>query len=275
MKLKYLGISCLCFDDGQTTLLFDPCLSRPSLKEVTLSKIKTKAAEVNAVLRAAQIKQVKAIFVSHSHYDHALDLGYLAQKFQAHVYGSASTLNIARGAGISEGKLTLFHAGQTYHLGQFTVQVLRSVHSRPFFFNNDLGQTIQQPLTLPAHAWQFKEGGSYDFLVRHRQRSFLIRPSFGYLPGELANIHANYLFLGTTTLSRENQAHQIRFFKETIDAVQPKTVIPLHWDNFTRSLKVATTYLPFAQESNYLVQQYCLAKEINYLQMPPLSALKL
>lgn len=273
MKIKYLGISALCFNDGQNTIFFDPCLSRPSLKELVLSKLQSQPELVDEVLQAVHIDQVSAIFVSHSHYDHALDLGYLAQKFEAQVYGSKSTLNIARGAKIPEDCLTQFEKNTDYQLGQFTIRVLPSVHSRPFFFNNNLGQEIERALPLPARAGQFKEGGSYDFLLKNQGHSFLIRPSFGYLPGELKNIHADYLFLGTTTLSRENQAHQIRFFKETIDQVKPKVVVPLHWDNFTRSLKLQTTYLPFAQESNYLVQQYCLANGIKYLQMPPLSEL--
>lgn len=275
MRVKYLGISNLCFDDGQNIVLFDACLTRPDLISLLFKRIKTKPHLVDQILEAANIKKIDAIFISHSHYDHALDAGYLASKFKAHLYGSSSTLNIARGAGIANKQLSLFKAGQSYQIGNFKITVLRSVHSKPHFFNNDLGQKIRKPLRQPAFAWQFREGGSYDFLVENHEQKFLIRPSFGYVTGELENIHADYLFLGDTALSKANQNEQVNFFRETIERVKPKMVIPLHWDNFLCSLTQSTCYLPFAKQSNRILKEYCVAKGIEFVQMPPLSELQI
>lgn len=275
MKIKYLGISNLCFDDGKNTILFDACLTRPSLKSLIFKRIRTKRHLVDQILTAAGLKKVDAIFISHSHYDHALDTAYLTRKFNAQLYGSSSTLNIAKGAGINNTQLNLFKAGQSYQIGDFRVKVLRSVHSKPFFFNNDLGQRIKKPLRKAAFAWQFKEGGSYDFLVENRGQKFLIRPSFGYLLNELNGMRADYLFLGDTTLSRAGQDEQVNFFSETVEKVKPKMIIPLHWDNFTRSLTQSATYLPFAKRSNQILKEYCEARKIKFVQMPPLSELQL
>lgn len=275
MKIKYLGISNLCFDDGKNTILFDACLTRPNLKRLIFNKIGTNQHLVDRILAAAEIKKVDDIFISHSHYDHALDAGYLAHKFKAHLYGSSSTLNIAKGAGIDDKQLSLFKAGQTYQIGNFKITVLRSVHSKPHFFNNDLGQEIKKPLGQPAFAWQFKEGGSYDFLVENHGQKFLVRPSFGYVPNELKNVHADYLFLGDTSLSTASQNEQINFFSETIERVKPKMVVPLHWDNFLRSLTESTRYLPFAKQSNGTLKEFCAARKIKFVQMPPLSGLQI
>lgn len=275
MKVKYLGISSLVFADGEDAIVFDPCWSRPSLRQLITRRIGADPSLVEQVLQAAGIKQIEAILVSHTHYDHVLDAAYLAGRFGADVYGSESTLNLMRGAGLTEEKLHAFQADQTVKIGKFMLRVLPSVHSRPFFFNNDLGQTIDQPLKLPARAWQLKEGGSYDFLVVHEQKRYLIRPSFGYVPGELRNIKADCLFLGTTTLSREPASVQKKFFAETIERVEPKLVVPLHWDLFTKPLTARTSYLPFAEKSNRIVQNYCQKHRINWLQMPPLSEISL
>lgn len=275
MRIKYLGISNLCFDDGQNTVIFDACLTRPDLMSVLFKRIKTKPHLVDQILAAANIEKIDAVFISHSHYDHALDAAYLTRKFKAHLYGSRSTLNIAKGAGIQNQQLTLFKPGQTYQIGNFKITILRSLHSKPFFFNNDLGQEIKKPLKQPTFAWQFKEGGSYDFLVENKGRKFLIRPSFSYLPHELDNVHAEYLFLGDTTLSKASQNEQISFFTETIEKVKPRMVVPLHWDNFTRSLALNTSYLPFAKRSNEILKEYCTVKGISFIQMPLLSEIKL
>lgn len=275
MEIKYLGISSLVFDDGQKTIVFDPCWSRPSLRQLVIRKIGPDPNLVEQVLQAAEIKRIDAIFVSHTHYDHVLDAAYLAQKFGAAVYGSESTLNLMRGAGIGETKLHSFEKAAAFEIGNFKLKVLQSVHSKPFFFNNDLGQTIDRPLVLPARAWQLKEGGSFDFLISHGEEKYLIRPSFGYVTGELRNITADCLFLGTTTLSREPAVEQKNFFEETIEQVKPKLVVPLHWDLFTRPLAAQTGYLPFAKKSNRLVREYCHQHGIEFLQMPVLSALNL
>lgn len=274
MKIKYLGISNLYFDDGQTAILFDACLTRPSLEQVVFSKITSNGALLDRILAASGISKIDSIFVSHSHYDHALDLAYLAQKFDSHIYGSSSTVNIGRGADMREEKMTCFKSGFTYHIGHFKITVLKSRHSKPFFFNNDLGQKISSPLKEPAWAWQFKEGGSYDFLVENQGRKYLIRPSFAYVTGELKNVRADYLFQGITTLSKEKQAYQENFFAETIATVRPKVVVPLHWDNFTKSLDRPTSYLPFARKSTCFLKEYCQAKKIGFILMPPLSEME-
>lgn len=273
MQVKYLGISNLCFDDGQSTILFDACLSRPSLGQIIFNKIGTNRQKVNDVLQNTDINKIDAIFISHSHYDHALDLGYLAQKFGSKVYGSSSTINIAKGAGIKQNKLVQFYPNSVYQIGNFKITILKSIHSKPFFFNNDLGQKIKEPLKEPCREWQFKEGGSYDFLIENRKQTYLIRPSFGYVPKELKNRQADYLFLGSTTLSRENKREQQKFFEETITQVKPQAVVPLHWDNFFRPLNKSTQYLPFARKSDELIKNYCMKKGIKFILMPPLSSI--
>lgn len=273
MKIKYLGISGLYFDDGQNSVLFDACLTRPSLRRVIFSRIATDKRQVDQILAAAGITGIDHIFISHSHYDHALDLAYLAKKFNSHIYGSSSTLNIARGVMIDEKQMTSFKPGYVYRFGHFKITVLKSRHSKPFFFNNDLGQKITASLKQPAWAWQYKEGGSYDFLVQNQGQSYLIRPSFAYVPKELENVQAEYLFQGITTLSKENQTYQERFFEETIERVNPKVVVPLHWDNFTRPLNRSTAYLSFAKKSMELLAEYCRFKKIEFLFMPPLSGM--
>lgn len=276
MIVKYLGISNLLFDDGKTAILFDCCLSRPNLGSLIFTKIKNNKSSIDQILNAAMINKVNSIFVSHSHYDHALDIGYVASKFDSSIYGTKSTLNIARGQGISEEQLTEFSPFSEYKIGDFSVTILPSVHSKPFFFNNDLGQKIEHPLEQPAREWQFKEGGSFDFLfTHHHDKSYLIRPSFGYVPGELKDIRADYLFLATTTFSHENGEEQVKFLHETIDRVQPEIVVPLHWDNFVRPLSRKTKYLPFARKSNALISAYCKQQKIKFVQMPPLSEIEI
>ena len=141
----------LLFDDGETQLLIDGFSSRPSMQQVATSMIQTDAAAVDAVLSRAQVNGPKALLVAHSHFDHALDVAYIVQRTGAKLYGSASTLNIGRGGGLTDDHMRLYEPGKALKFGQFTVTIMRSKHS-PHIpgVNGGLGMVIDQPLRQPA-----------------------------------------------------------------------------------------------------------------------------
>ena len=160
-------------------------------------------------------------------------LDYLARLATADFkYGSASALNVARGGGVPEDRLVEFRGGERFSVGEYRVAVLPSLHSAPTILNNDLGQTIDAPLKQPARLRDYREGGSFDFYVEHGGRRFLIRPSFNFIEGQLDGLRADALFLGVSGLGKADPRTEEAFFRETVDRVSPKLVVPIHWDNF-------------------------------------------
>lgn len=139
IKVTWYGTTMLLFDDGETQLLIDAFVTRPSTETVfAKQEIQTNTAAVDALLSRAEFHfppdraehhRLVALFTAHSHFDHALDVAYLAQQSDAHLYGSESTLNIGRGGGLSENQMTLYNIGEKLILGQFAVTVLPSKHS--------------------------------------------------------------------------------------------------------------------------------------------------
>ena len=232
MKVTYFGTTTLLFDDGRDQVLFDAHFTRPSLARYIFGSGATDVALADELLRIHRVDRLRAIFISHSHHDHVMDAPYIANRCGATLYGSASALNVARGGDVDEGRLVFFSGGETFAVGDYSVTVILSLHSKPTILNNDLGQTIDAPLRQPARLRDYKEGGSFDFLVAHGERRYLIRPSFNYIEGQLDGVRADVLFLGTAGLAKADAATEARFFAETVDKVQPKLVIPLHWDNF-------------------------------------------
>ncbi len=70
--------------------------------------------------------------VTHSHYDHALDIAELGiQLPNARVFGSKSTLNIARGSHIAEQQLIQVQPFKFISFGQFKVMAIPSQHTPP------------------------------------------------------------------------------------------------------------------------------------------------
>lgn len=273
MKVTFFGTTTLLFDDGEDQILFDCHFTRPSFVEVGLKTLRTNTKIIDDILCKHEVNRLKAIFVSHSHHDHVMDVPYVAKKCDCDVFGTISTLNVARGLSIDENKLHEFVCHQPIQVGKYAITIIPSLHSKAKWYNNDLGQTIDSPLMQPAKKKDYKEGGSFDFLVEVQDKKYLIRPSCNYIKGQNDDIHADVLYLGVGGLSKLSDVETKEFFEETIEKVHPDIVIPLHWDNFFSSLDQPTIGMPHAfentEESLYRVVTYCEKHKISYvLQLP-------
>jgi L-ascorbate metabolism protein UlaG (beta-lactamase superfamily) len=237
VKVTYFGTTTLLFDDGETQILIDGFFTRPRMLRVAAGKIQTDPTIVDAVLKRAKVDRLKAVFVAHSHYDHALDVAYVCKATDATLYGSPSTLNVGRGGGVPEGRMISFDPKKDVTIGTFIVTVRTSSHTPPLLgVNDDLGRTIDQPLKQPANAKDYKEGGSFEFRIRHGNKTMLVLPGGGLIEGERDNDRADVLFLGTAGLGMQTDAFRRTYYEQTVAKLRPKLVVPIHWDNFFRPL---------------------------------------
>ena len=276
MKITFFGTTTLLFDDGRDQILFDAHFTRPSLPRCIFGSASSDTHLIDEKLRLHRIDRLRAVFVSHSHYDHVMDAPYTVVRTGAMIYGSGSALNVARGGGVPEARLKPFVGNETYEVGNYRIRVIPSVHSKPTIFNNDLGQTIDAPLRQPARLRSYKEGGSFDFYVEAGGRRFMIRPSFNYIERQMEGYQADVLFLGVAGLQKADADMERRFFEETIGRLKPKLVIPLHWDNFFQPLTKPIVGMPRFIEKTEVVffklARYCEARQIDCLiQIPGTS----
>ena len=232
LTVRFFGVSTLLFDDGQTQILIDGFFTRPSLTQTLLKPVQSDPKLLTQTIKDYDLKRVQAVFTSHSHYDHALDIAELGKQLPIKIIGSESTMNIARGGNVAEQQLQLISPLQTMLFGEFKVTAIPSQHTPPTAVNNDLGEVITHPLKQPARFSEFKEGHSFDYLIEHQGYKVLVKASTGVIPNQLNNIHIDTLFLGIAQLSRQTPEYQQQYLKQTIGTIKPKTVIPIHWDNF-------------------------------------------
>lgn len=243
VQVTFFGVSTLLFDDGETQILIDGFFSRPALLKTLLGKIVSNTPEIDRLIDDHHMTRVQGLFVTHSHYDHAFDVAHVARKTRATVYGSRSTLNIARGGEVPEDQLSLFEPYQKISLGDFTVQVIPSKHSPDNALNDD-GVEIASALTQPASFKAYSEGGSYDFYIQHPGGSIYIKPSPNYIEGALDTLKADVVMLGIGTVGKRDAAFQDKYYAETIGKLKPKLVLPLHWDNFFHPVSDHLVMLP-------------------------------
>lgn len=232
LKVTFLGVASVLFDDGETALLTDGFFSRPDKMQTFLGQIEPDLQAITNGLRRAgipdQTGKLAVVIPLHSHYDHAMDAPEVAKRTGAWLLGSESTAMVGRGWGLSESQIHIAVLGKPTTFGRFTVTLLAGAHSPTGF----TGGEILEPLTPPVRASDYKEGQSYAALVQHDGRSILVTGSAGFVPGALQGVRADVVLLGIGALGMRSDAFRSDYWREVVGSVHAQRVIPIHWDDF-------------------------------------------
>lgn len=251
LRIQWLGTSSLLISDGQTHVLTDAYFSRIGKLASVTRPMAPDVARIDAALKASNIEKIDVIPVLHSHFDHVLDSPWVAMRTGADLAGSESTLNVGRGAGMSEQQLKLAIPGEPMRYGDFEIIFLLSDHVPQSEWINRLtgmNETIDEPLTPPAPIDAWKEAESYTLLVRHPYGDVLIQGSAGFVEGQLDDYQADLAFVSSVGLSRQAQEYVPDYVRNTVAATGATTVIPIHWDDFFVELNADTPALPRVME---------------------------
>jgi L-ascorbate metabolism protein UlaG (beta-lactamase superfamily) len=255
MRVTFLGVSTLLFDDGETALLTDGFFSRPGLLRTLLGKIEPDRGRIEAALERAGIRSLAAVFAVHSHYDHAMDSPEVARRTGALLVGSESTANIGRGWGLAEERIRVVRPGEPMTFGAFRVTLLVSRH---FPHGMAMGE-IRAPLVPPARAFDYLAGESYSILIEHGGRRLLVQGSAGYVEGALQGPRAKVVLLGVGALSTQDDEYRRAYWREVVTAVGARRVIPIHWDDFTLPLDEPLRPMPRRLDDLDVTMRFLLA----------------
>lgn len=236
VTVTWLGISTLLFDDGETQILTDGTFSRPSIFDlVTQRKIWSDIATINHSLARFRIDRLAAIIPLHSHFDHAMDAGYVANRTSAVILGSESTANIARGANVPVSQYQILASGETRQFGEFTITLIASRHA-PIGMGGEppIPGTIDQPLQQPVRPLDYREGGTWSVLISHPQGTTLVQGSGGFIENTLPEDSADVVMLGVAGLSRLGRDYVGQYWRETVLRTNARRVYPVHIEDFSR-----------------------------------------
>jgi len=228
LKITWFGSACVAVSDGETSILFDPFFTRPSLWDVVSFKgLHSNPKIVSRWLSKLEPAKLSAVVASHSHYDHTLDLAETVRISGAKVYGSYSTKNILLGSRV-KGEFESIKVGSGFTVGDFKIKVLGGEHP-PHFMNLTLASgVIESPLKMGSSAYAYKKDKDFSFLIEHPKGNVVFHPSGNSIlkKSDAGGFEADLVVLGIANRSSSDD-----LLKKAVLPFKAQTVIPVHFDN--------------------------------------------
>lgn len=96
LELRFVGTSGFFIRHGTDSILTSPFISNNSLFDVLVPPIRSKTEIIDKWMPRFNTSDVKAIVIGHGHYDHLLDVPYIAATYtqDAIIYGSNTSYNL-------------------------------------------------------------------------------------------------------------------------------------------------------------------------------------
>lgn len=216
LTFRWLGTGGIEFRYQEMIVLVDPFLTRPSLLNLFWRPLYP-----NSELLKRHLPQADLILISHSHYDHIMDVPEIMKYTTAKACGSPQAMQILQRSGVDPQRCQVVQPGCVRQIGHFTITVLPGGHIFvPFFTPKE----TPPKLTPPRRVWDYQMDSCYSYILSSPKHTILI----------WHNIHgagappAHLLFLNSEISPSE--------LAILLNRVQPAWVVPIHWDNFFRPL---------------------------------------
>lgn len=217
LHFRWLGVSGVELTCAGEVLVIDPFLTRFSLGGFLRPLHSDRGGLAHHLPRA------DAILVSHPHWDHLFDVPALIAQTGSPAYGSRNTELLLRAAGTPVERCRRIAAGERLVLGPFQVTVLPAEHVT-ILGRVPLPGRLRAPVAPPRRPWHYKMDEDFSFLIEAGGVRWLYWG--GVLPGLAPP--ADVLFVQPFGAPER--------FAPLMEAVAPRWVIPIHWDDFLQPL---------------------------------------
>lgn len=232
VAITFLGTAGFTIAHGIHTIAIDPNLTRPSLLRTAFGRLTPDEA-----LIAATIPQADAVLIGHSHHDHALDGPAVCRHTGAMLYGSQATAHLATAYGLPPAQMSIITPRVTVTHGDTFLTALPSRHGKALLGRVPLPGDILAPPPWPPRVFDLRHGPVYQWLVEFAGTRILHVDSADFIDEEL--VPADILCLCAV-----GRQYRKDYTRRVIELVQPKVVIPCHWDDFTVPLHANPRQLP-------------------------------
>lgn len=119
MKISWYGTASVVMESGNCRIVFDPFLGIPMHESLCRRK-----------LHAAKYRTADAVFVTHGHFDHILDIPKLYKNTDVKIFATKTPCKTLMENGMERDKLQMIAPGVSFTLGDFKITAYQGRHCR-------------------------------------------------------------------------------------------------------------------------------------------------
>jgi L-ascorbate metabolism protein UlaG (beta-lactamase superfamily) len=230
LEVEWLGVSGYRMTFEGQTLFIDPYLSRVPFGD--LLRRKPTLPDPAALDRFVHAPgEVAGVLVGHTHFDHAVDAPAIARRFGCNAYGSDSLLTLMGLHGLAERAVEVTPY-RTYELGPFEVSFIPSVHSKLLLglavpYDGDLTCEHLDALSPAA----YRCGQVWGISIEVAGLRFYHQGSANLIDDAVRERGVDVFLAGVAGRSFTEE-----YWQRILPRLDPKVVVPTHYDNFFRPL---------------------------------------
>ncbi|NNE91763.1 MAG: MBL fold metallo-hydrolase [Verrucomicrobiales bacterium] len=241
VSISYFGTNSYLIEHGSTAIAVDPYFSRTNLRTVALNgPMSPDVEEIEAALKKAAFPaSIDVWLVTHSHFDHLLDIPELQKRFGGKIITSETGKHIAEAVGTRPRNVIASGPGGKFRFGTAAVTVLDAGHDRLFGRVPYLG-VISEPLeNPPSRAKDWKLGQPLAYLIEIGGKRIYIES--GGIRGKLPDSKASGVDLAIMGVAVwDSQAR----YPEAAASLDADFILPSHQDDFFKSLERGFHFAP-------------------------------
>ncbi len=230
LEVEWLGVSGYRMTYEGQTLFIDPYLSRVPFRDLVLRRpTLPDPAALDRFVKAPG--KVVGVLVGHTHFDHAVDAPAIAQRFDCDAYGSSSLVNLMALHGLADRAVEV-EPYRTYELGPFEISFTPSVHSKLLLglavpYDGELSCEHLDSLSPDA----YRCGQVWGISIKVGELRLYHQGSANLIDDAIRERGIDVFLAGVAGRSFTRE-----YWKRILPRLDPKVVVPTHYDNFFRPL---------------------------------------
>ena len=247
VKVRWTGAAGLEFTHNGTTTLIDPYHSRVGITDLFFKRLSPQVDSIQQYLSEIEGK-LASIIVSHTHFDHALDVPEFSKHYQGPLVGNQSMETLMKMHGI-QGRVDVCKGGEKIQLpGSVNLTMIRSTHGLVALGRVPYPGEIESQ-TLPIKAKDYRHGTVLIPKVEIENIVFMHLGSANFIESEITGHDCDVLFMCLPGWKKCPQ-----YTLDLLETLKPQVIVPFHFDNFTapRSKNVPTPKIPLQGMWNFL-----------------------
>jgi L-ascorbate metabolism protein UlaG (beta-lactamase superfamily) len=262
LELEWLGVSGYRLSYEGQTLFIDPYLSRVPFRH--LVRRRPAMPDARALERFVHAPgETVGVLVGHTHFDHAVDAPAIARQHGCKAYGSRSLVNLMALHGLAAQAVEV-EPYRVYELGPFEVSFTPSVHSKLLLglavpYDGELSCEHLDSLAPGA----YRCGQVWGITIAVAGVRFYHQGSANLIDEALRERDVDFFLAGVAGRSFTDS-----YWQRVLTRLQPRAVIPTHYDNFFRPLGEEMAFVANVQLARLPDEIGAVSREIEVAALP-------